>query len=334
MKKKDKEESLRYGSTSLTELRELGGTLTELEDRFLKAQGSLHPRRRQMIRELIDHPEDVYFLSSRDLGKKFEVDAATIVRSIQVLGYGSYADFAADLRRHFVARITPLGLMQATAREKQPITDRIPRTLDKDVGNLHQLKNGLDTAQIMELARRIHQARNTIVVGVDLAYSLAWFLAYGLFTAGFQAEAPAANAGVLYHKVKGLDKRDLVIAISFGRCLRETVEAVRSAHKQGAATFGLTNSDTTPLAKYCDQYAVCSIDGAPFTGSYVAPMAFLNTVILACSILHPQRTLKRLRENEEEYTHGFRWYQEPPVEKIESLNGDHSGKTKGRKSGA
>jgi DNA-binding MurR/RpiR family transcriptional regulator len=221
---------------------------TQLEIRFADAQSKLAPRRRQMIRAILDRPEEIYFLSSRELGKRFNMDAATIVRTIQVLGYDRYADFAADLRRHFVARITPYTTMQAATREKQSVADRLRQNVDKDIANLHLLKTGLDTTQVIAVAKRIHRARRVVVIGIDLAASLAHFLAYGLAVQGFDAEAPVGSAGNLIHKIKVLDSKDLVIAISFGRCLRETVEAAQRARQQGVPTFGITDSDTTPLA--------------------------------------------------------------------------------------
>src|SRR4029434_3204206 len=110
---------------------------TQLEVRFADAQSRLAPRRRQMIREILDRPEETYFLSSRELGKRFNMDAATIVRTIQVLGYDRYADFAADLRRHFVARITPYTTMQAATREKQSVADRLRQHVDTDILDPH-----------------------------------------------------------------------------------------------------------------------------------------------------------------------------------------------------
>jgi DNA-binding MurR/RpiR family transcriptional regulator len=107
-----------------------------------------------------------------------------------------------------------------------------------------------------------------------------------------------------------LGSKDLLIAISFGRCLRETVEAAQRARQQGVPTFGITDSDTTPLAKYCDGYVVASIASSVFTGSYVAPMAAINTIIAACAHLHPQRTLALLRDYEKEAAAGARWYVE------------------------
>jgi DNA-binding MurR/RpiR family transcriptional regulator len=295
---------------------------TQLEVRFADAQSRLAPRRRQMIREILNHPEEAYFLSSRELGKRFNMDAATIVRTIQVLGYDRYADFAADLRRHFVARITPYTTMQAATREKQSVADHLRQNVDKDIANLSLLKTSLDTTQVIAVAKRIHRARRIVVVGIDLAASLAHFLSYGLAAQGFDAEAPVGSAGNLIHKIKVLDAKDLLIAISFGRCLRETVEAVQRARKLGVPTFGITDSDTTPLAKYCDGYVVASIASSVFTGSYVAPLSAINTIIAACAHQHPQRTLALLRDYEKEANAGARWYQESPLDTRGRNNGD------------
>jgi DNA-binding MurR/RpiR family transcriptional regulator len=287
----------------------LSGALpTQLEQRFAEAQSRLSPRRRQMMRSILNNPEELYFLSSRELGKRFGLDAATIVRTIQVLGYDRFADFASDLRRHFVTRITPYTVMQAAAREKQTVADRLTRNIDKEIDILHKLKSSLDTAQVLRMARLIHRARRIVVVGVDLAASLSYLLAYGLAAMGFDAEAPIGSAGNLLHKIKILDAKDMLIAISFGRCLRESVEAVQRAHRQGATTFGITDSNTTPIAKYSDDFLVTPIASSIFTGSYIAPVAVINTIIEACAHLNPKRTLKVLHEYEKEFTTGTRWY--------------------------
>jgi DNA-binding MurR/RpiR family transcriptional regulator len=165
------------------------------------------------------------------------------------------------------------------------------------------------------LAKRIHGARRILVVGVDLAASLAWFLAYGLTPLGFDAEAPVGSTGNLQHKIDLLTEKDLMVAISFGRCLRETVEAVERAHGRGVPTFGITDSDTTPIALHCNDYLVASTSSPSFTGSYVAPMALLNTIIVACAHLRPKRALAMLSRTEQEYRTGTRWYQEPPRKK-------------------
>jgi DNA-binding MurR/RpiR family transcriptional regulator len=285
------------------------GTLTSLEARFVQAQ--LSRNRQELIRAILDNHEEAYFLSSRELAKRYNVDAATVVRAIQDLGYERFADFAADLREHFVRQITPYTVLKAATRKRRTVGDHVEGGLDRDTENLRVLKSTLQTKQVVELARLVHRSRRILVVGVDLAASLAWFLAYGLTPLGFAADAPVGSAGNLQHKIDVLTSDDLVIAISFGRCLRETVEAVRRARQRGVPTFGITDGKTTPIAVHCDGHLIAPISSPSYTGSYVAPMALINAIILACAHLQPRRALAMLGRTEAEYRSGERWYQQP-----------------------
>ena len=282
-----------------------------LEARFAEGQHRLNERRKRLVQAILDNPGESYFLSSRDLAKRYNVDAATIVRTIQALGYDKFADFAADLRRHFVTRITPYTTMRAAARKKESVTDHIHHSLDKDSENLNLLRSGLDTDQVVEFARLVHRSRRILVVGLDYAASLAWALAYGLVRLGFDAEAPAGSSGNVQHKARVLTKQDLLVAISFGQGLRDTVEAVLRARDQGVPTFGITDGDTTPIARFCDAHLVASTARSSYLDSYVAPMAAIDAMCVACAHLQPRRSLALLRRAEEAYGPGSRWYQEP-----------------------
>jgi DNA-binding MurR/RpiR family transcriptional regulator len=245
------------------------------------------------------------------MAKRYNVDAATIVRTVQALGYERFADFAADLRQHFVDHITPYTVLKAATQQKRSVTDQLRHCLERDAESLSVLRSSLDADRAVELAKQIHRAKRILVVGVDLAASLAWFLAYGLTPLGFDAEAPVGSTGNLQHKIDLLTRKDLLVAISFGRCLRETVEALQRARARGVPTFGITDSSTTPIAIYSDDYLIASTSSPSFTGSYVAPIALVNTIIVACAHLQPRRALAMLGRTEEDYRTGGRWYQEP-----------------------
>jgi DNA-binding MurR/RpiR family transcriptional regulator len=295
-------------------------SLTSLEVRF--AESPLSGSRRRLIREILDNHEETFFLSSREMAKRYNVDAATIVRTVQALGYERFADFAADLRQHFVDHITPYTVLKAATQQKRSVTDQLRHCLERDAESLSVLRSSLDAARAVELAKQIHRANRILVVGVDLAASLAWFLAYGLTPLGFDAEAPVGSTGNLQHKIDLLTRKDLLVAISFGRCLRETVEAVQRAHARGVPTFGITDSGTTPIAIYADDYLIASTSSPSFTGSYVAPIALVNTIIVACAHIQPTRALAMLGRTEEDYRTGGRWYQEP-VRRVRSGSDGH-----------
>lgn len=282
--------------------------LTPLESRFAQAEHALSSSRKRLLRQILDNPEEIYFLSSRALARRYDVDAATIVRVIQVLGYERYADFVADLRSHFVSRISPYTLMKSAASERRSLPDHIAQSLEMAARNLEAFRSGLNTDKVIEVAKRIHRSRRVMVVGVDFAYSLAYPLAYGLVSLGYDAEAPPGSTGGLQQKVNLLGPKDVLIAISFGRCLRDTVDSVLRAREKSVFTFGITDSEKTPIARFCHSFLVASIATHSFHGSYVAPLAAIDALLVSCAHFQPQRSLTVLRHKDQEYRSGTRWY--------------------------
>jgi DNA-binding MurR/RpiR family transcriptional regulator len=282
-----------------------------VEKRFIAARSRLGPQRQKLIRSILDNSAETCFLSSRELAKRYDVDAATIVRTVQALGYNGFADFTMDLRQHFLTRVTAYTALKAATEGKQSINDIIDHSIDKSFENLNTLRTELDRNRVVEIAKLIHQSRKILVVGVDLAASLAYHLAYGLAAVGIDAEAPPGSEGILQHKVKVLKKTDLLIAISFGQCLRVVVEAVLRAKKNGVATFGITDGNTTPIARYCDSYLISTTASPSWINSYAAPMTLLNAILIACAHLDPKRSLTQLKLTNKEYSSGLRWYREP-----------------------
>lgn len=151
--------------------------MTALEARFAEAAPTLGASRQRLIREILDHSEDTYFLSSRALAKRYDLDPTTIVRTIQALGYKRYGNFTADLRSHFVAWITTYALMKSAVREKRSVAGHIEHTIEMDVQNLNSLRSQLDVKRVLEIAKRIDRAGRILSVGIDFAAPLSNLLA-------------------------------------------------------------------------------------------------------------------------------------------------------------
>jgi len=281
-----------------------------LETRFAEARGQLNARRQRVLRAILDSADETCFLSSREMAKRFHIDATTILRTTQVLGYASFAEFAADLRQHFISRITPYTVLKAATREKRSVEDHVEHSLTKALENLNAVRSDLERQGIIAIAKSIKRSRRVVIVGLDFAASLSYYLAYGLLALGFDAEAPVGS-GNLQYKVEVLTAKDLLIAISFGQCLRDTVESVLRAKKQGVPTFGITDNNTSPIARYCDASLITPVASPSFLVSYVAPVATISAIHVACAHIDPKRSLNRLRPTDREYAAGHRWYREP-----------------------
>ena len=272
---------------------------TALERRLDEREGELNSTRRQLVQQIMTDSEETYFLSSRELAKRYNVDVGTVIRTTQAMGYKRYADFTSDLRSHFVVRITPYSIMKATSQKgRRSIADHIQDSIKLGTHNLGALQSQLEPRGVIEIAKRINNSNRIMVIGVDYAASLSYLFSYLLVAFGFDSEAPVGSAAVIQQKVSLLGPKDLLIAISFGRCLKITVAAAIQARDGGTFTVGITDHSRSPVARFCNACLITPTSSTELSVSYVAPVSAIEAVLTASVYLNPKRTLAVLKRKE------------------------------------
>jgi DNA-binding MurR/RpiR family transcriptional regulator len=199
--------------------------------------------------------------------------------------------------------------MVAKAARKNGGPGVVQQSYELDVKNLAALQNSLDFQKVAELAKRMHSAARILVFGADLATSLVTFLDYQLVAIGLPG-AGATGYGRIFHLARSATKDDVVIAISFRRGLRMTVNGLQIARDNGAYCVGIADTLLSPLVRIADVSFIASVETFSAGVSYVAPMAILNALLAACANVRRSRTLRLVREIDEEQRHGWRWYED------------------------
>lgn len=267
----------------------------------------LSPRRREIIRPALEDPRQFVLLSVRDLAKKLGTDPATMVRIARAMEFESYKEFQIYLHELSVARATSLETMRS-APAQGSTTSLLQAALDQELKNLRALYNVVDLKRVAAVAKRVWKARRVLLLGGDVAVSLVTYLEYHLRILGLPVSS-ATMPGLAVHSVRSLGKNDLVIAISFRRGLRMTVEGLEQARKQGAYCIGITDTYISPIARFANEVYLASVETLSFNTSYVAPMALLNLLLVACAEDRRMHTLAIVKKVAEEQRRGFRWYE-------------------------
>jgi DNA-binding MurR/RpiR family transcriptional regulator len=265
----------------------------------------LSAKRQEVIRPILEHPREYVLLSVRAIAKRLRTDPATVVRIVRGLGFSSYREFQHHLHELSLAFATSLDTMQVGRDSNMPAYVR--DALGQDLKNLQGLKNSLDAQRLAALAKRFYEARRIIVVAGDLAAMLAAYLEYQVSLLGLPIFS-ATSAGRITHLTRAVTKQDLVLAITFRRGLRQTVEGVQQARAHGAYCVGIADTYLSPLAQECDELFLASTESTSFGASYVAPISLLNAILAACAQYRRPHTLGLLKEIAEEQRKGFRWY--------------------------
>jgi DNA-binding MurR/RpiR family transcriptional regulator len=266
----------------------------------------LSTKRQEIVRPILEQPREYVLLSVRALATRLGTDPATIVRIVRGLGFETYRDFQRHLHELSLAFATSLDTMQATGQNGN-MPSYIRESIEQDSKNLQGLKNSLDARRMTNLAKRLYSARRIVLLAGDLAAYLAGYFEYQLSVVGLPVFA-ATSAGRIAHLVRTANKQDLIVAISFRRGLRATVEGARQAHEKGAYCVGITDTFLSPLARECDELFIASIESTSFAASYAAPITLLNAILATCAQYRRAQTLVVAKELADEQRKGFRWY--------------------------
>lgn len=266
----------------------------------------LSPKRQEIIRPILEHPREYVLFSVRAMAKRLSTDPATIVRIVRGLCFPTYREFQRHLHDLSIAFATSLDTMQSAGRESS-MPKYVRDSLEQDLKNLHGLKNSLDAPRLVALAKRFYEARRILILGGDLAAFLAEYLEYQIALLGLTVFT-ATTPGRVTHLVRTLNRRDLVLAFSFRRGLRQTVEGIQLARAKGAYCVGIADTFVSPLARECNEVFLASVESTSFAASYAAPVALINAIFAACGQYRRRQTLALLKEIAEEQRKGFRWY--------------------------
>ncbi len=274
-----------------------------------KRISGLSPKQQELIRPILEDPRSFLFLSTRALAEKLRTDTATLLRAARRMGFSGYPDFRRYVHELTIANATSLDSMLSSAGANSEIPAHVRDSLHYDQKNFLSFQNTLDTGQLARLAQRMWAARRVILLGGDLASALVFYFEHHLVMLGLPVFS-GISPGRVVHLVRTAGKRDLVIAISFHRSLRQTVEGMRQARTKGVYSIGITDTFVSPIARFADECFIVSVETCHFGDSYVAPMALLNVILVACANYRRKHVLALARDAAQEQQRGFRWYED------------------------
>ena len=269
----------------------------------------LSPKRQELFRPVLENPREYVLLNVRELAQKLKVDPATALRVALKMGFGSYREFQHYLHELSVWQATSLDTMETSKTKGSDLSAHVREAIEIDVRNLQKFRNTLDTERIAAVAKKIHHAKRIILLGGDLATNLIGFFHYHLILLGLPA-VTATSSGEAAHLCSSSGESDLLIAMSFRRGLRQTVEGLRQARANGAYCIGVADTLVSPIARFAHECFIASVETPSFGASYAAPMSLLNGVLTAVGHYDRRRSMGLLKKAAEEQRTGFRWYRD------------------------
>lgn len=269
---------------------------SELQRRIAERYEQLSPKQRRVARFIADNEAFTAFASAGELGKAVDVDAATVVRLAQSLGFSGYVELQEQIRGRIPERLTFVQRVEQQMRQPADRQQLPAQVFANDIDNLKDTLAQTQPESIAAVAKAIRQAEQVFVVGMGFSAATAVFLAHGLSSLGVRTTLQTAGGADLTIMLANLRPTDLLIGVSVWRYLRETLDAFDVAAAHGVPSVVFTDSSVSPPARIADHVLVAATQGVAHSLSPVGLVALVNLVLAQIVADEPDRTLASLRE--------------------------------------
>lgn len=248
---------------------------------------SLPAKQQAVARLLTEEPTDVAMSSVNALAARAGVDAATVVRTCQSLGYSGWRDLLNDVRvdlarrRTFAERVADLNPKDAGLLDR--IHERANRNVDDTFG-------GLDLVEFDRTAEAMSRAGMVVVIAGGVSTGVGAFLSSSLQIIGVRSDqATGLSAGAPLLAPLGPD--DVVLGISVWRYLRTTVKTLTYAKEAlGVTTIALTDNPLSPAAQVADHTLVAHTATVGPRMSMTGMTALIEALVARTALFDPARS--------------------------------------------
>ena len=223
-----------------------------IEDRLLRVFDDLPPRLQAAARWLLDHCDDVAFLSMREVARRAEVTPATMTRLAQRLGFDGFGDLRALFTDALRARAVPFRERAEGLRVRRDLdgdSALVTDTLAVVSGHLKTLSAPDTLSAIAQAADIIQHSERAYWVGARSGFAPMHLGAYLLSLIGEKTRLLDQAGGIGLDALGDLSPADALIALSIAPYTTSTVEAVSFAVERGAQVVAVTDSRAAPIAR-------------------------------------------------------------------------------------
>ena len=230
-------------------------------------------------RYILDHYDQAAFMTASKLGKLTEVSESTVVRFAAELGFDGYPAMQKALQEMARNRLTSTQRIQAA----ENIYDRdvLSSVLQADIENLRQISMDEDRDTFQTAVEKIVHARHIYILGARSSTHLAGYL-YFYMQMIFEnvTLVQASAAGEIFEQLFRSGEGDVMIAFSFPRYSKDTINAAHFARSRGAEIIAITDQKQSPVAQLSSAALLAPSEMLSFIDSMTAPMSLINALLV------------------------------------------------------
>ena len=256
-----------------------------LKRRLIEIKPALPKRLRQTAAFALEHPDEVALGTASSVAERAEVQASTLVRFAQTLGFAGFSELQGVFRTHLRNR-WPDYSERLKALNEGALDSGDPLRLlfgfaDSAADSIARLRGAVHRDELDSAIAILARARTIYLAGQRRSFCVSHYLAYALAQLSISAVLIDNVGGLGPEQLAGAGEGDALIAVSFSPYAPFTLAQVEAARKRRTPIVVITDSAMSPLAGVADaRFEIAESDFGSFR-SLAATFCLAMTLAVA-----------------------------------------------------
>lgn len=243
----------------------------------------LTPSFRKLADFMLHNQLDAAFMTATELANRLGVDAATVVRFAQELGYSGFRELSQEVQEIVRSELKATYTADLEAPEDVELFRNL---LGNEKHNLELTQDRL-TERVNTLLPALLSAEQVWVLGQGHCAHLASLCAGALREIGLPAVSIASDPLEAATNLKEVGDGHLVVGFTLTGMDLETANAVRFARQRGATTFVLSASPVASAALQAEVAIICPGPTQTDVPSFSGLAAMIVVLVAAFTARYP-----------------------------------------------
>jgi DNA-binding MurR/RpiR family transcriptional regulator len=253
--------------------------MTTYEERIRHERPEMSKSFARLADFLLDSYVEAAFMTASELAHALNLDAATVVRFSQHLGYPGFPKLQREIRQRVKK---DLLIRPKESEEPTSVPGIVANAMNEVSLALDQTRLSLDTDSLDQLVDQLGKARRIVILAEGPAQPTAYSLVLFLEQGGFPIYIARSGIADLARTVNIATPHDLLLAIEVAGQAPYIARAMGEAQARGIPTAAIVGSASLASARYAD--TVLAAQAHPSTGVGIVS---IEAVVYALSqVLH------------------------------------------------
>ena len=231
---------------------------------------------------ILENYDKAAFMTASRLGILAGVSESTVVRFASELGYDGYPSMQRALQDMIRSRLTSTQRIQAAGDMYQNV---LPAVIQSDIDKLRQMLSHGRQDEFDRVVDKIMTSRHVYILGVRSSSFVAGYLHFYMHLLSENVTLIQSNAaGEMFEQMLRMGPGDVLIAISFPRYSKVTINTVKFARDRGAEIIAITDNELSPVYQLSQAALLAPCEMISFVDSMVAPLSLINALLIAIGV--------------------------------------------------